>query len=618
MQIHELNNYSGSLDDAYLAADNGSDTGKMKTTALTDPLNARIDNIIAGPAPSAAEIVDARLGADGVTYPSLGAAIRDQVTDLKSDLYELKEVCISVNSIEVELNNDKYWNTTGVSVGSSFSPVYIGDLSGCKATKINVIEGEKYKIKGKGNSGAVKSYVITDADGLVTRVYTDSIIDDTITILNGEKTLYVNLKDFADGDGVTKIDVKTIKDSVDKLSEDVLNIGNLDVSLLESTNGVLLNKSFNFYDVSVGKKYSSPANDVEGNAVQTIVIDDGYTYHINGNANAYAYKQYIILDRKSTIIDIKGVAKRGDVSVIIPPKNARYILVNFIGYNSETDYVKKKKELSFTTLNDGIKPLNGKTIVCFGDSITKFSGFHGGSYPYWLSKYSGATVYNVAVAGTRLMVRDTPTETPNESNVAYAGVDIAYLFKSIVEEDFYISTSCANWIDANSPQTYSVSETIERLKNIDWSNVDAITIFAGTNDWNNGKALGTPSDTQYTTTLGAINYIIKEFCTKYPDVKVYWFTPMVRWTDNISARTDDKWSGVHTTSEGKTLLDYVDAIKNCVSDNCIPVCDLYRTLGVNKYNFSNYFTDTDGTHPYYGFKELGKKVMSFIVANSTI
>lgn len=86
MQIHELNNYSGSLDDAYLAADNGLDTGKMKTTALTDPLNARIDNIIAGTAPSAAEIVDARLGADGVTYPSLGAAIRDQVTDLKSDL----------------------------------------------------------------------------------------------------------------------------------------------------------------------------------------------------------------------------------------------------------------------------------------------------------------------------------------------------------------------------------------------------------------------------------------------------------------------------------------------------------------------------------------------------
>lgn len=543
--------------------------------------------------------------------------IQTDISELKSDLFELQEVCILDYSIEVVLDNDKYWNTTDVSVGSSFSPVDMGYLSGCKGTKIEVIEGEKYKIKGKGNSGAVKSYVITDADGLVTRVYTDSIIDDTITILNGEKTLYVNLKDFADGDGVTNF--KTIKDSVDKLSEDVLNIGTLELSSLESTSDVLLNKSFNFYGVSIGNKFSSATSDVEGNAVQTIVIDDGYTYYINGNANAYAYKQYIILDKKGTIIDIKEEATRGDVSVITPPKNARYILVNFIGYNSETDYVKKKKKLSFTTLNDGIKPLNGKTIVCFGDSITKFNGIYGGSYPFWLSKYSGATVYNVAVAGTRLMVRDTPTETPQNSNVAYAGVDIAYLFKSIVEEDFYTSTSCANWIDANSPQTYSVSETIETLKNIDWSNVDAITIFAGTNDWNNGKALGTPSDTQYTTTLGAINYIIKKFCTKYPNVKVYWFTPMVRWAaDNISERTAENWSGVYTTSEGKTLLDYVDAIKNCVSDNCIPVCDLYRTLGVNKYNFSNYFTDTDGTHPYYGFKELGKKVMSFIVANSTI
>lgn len=82
MQIHELNNYSGSLGDAYLVADNGSDTGKMKTTDLTDPLNARIDNIISGPAPSAAEIIDARQGADGIIYNSLGQAIRSQFGEI--------------------------------------------------------------------------------------------------------------------------------------------------------------------------------------------------------------------------------------------------------------------------------------------------------------------------------------------------------------------------------------------------------------------------------------------------------------------------------------------------------------------------------------------------------
>lgn len=90
MQIHELNNYSGSLGDAYLVADNGSDTGKMKSTALTDPLNARIDNIIAGPAPSAAEIVDARRGLNGINYDSLGNAIREQIGDTNNALQNLK------------------------------------------------------------------------------------------------------------------------------------------------------------------------------------------------------------------------------------------------------------------------------------------------------------------------------------------------------------------------------------------------------------------------------------------------------------------------------------------------------------------------------------------------
>lgn len=111
MQIHELNNYKGTLDSsAYLAVDNGSDTGKVSTTELlaetnaaVSHLNGRIDNIIAGgEAPSASEIVDARYGADGVTYPSLGAAIRDQVTDLKSDLSN--ETTNRINAISKERN----------------------------------------------------------------------------------------------------------------------------------------------------------------------------------------------------------------------------------------------------------------------------------------------------------------------------------------------------------------------------------------------------------------------------------------------------------------------------------------------------------------------------------
>lgn len=87
MQIHELNNFTGTLGSgAYLAIDDGNDTGKISSQGLLAATEARIDNIIAGPAPSAEEIVDARLGDDGVTYPSLGDAIRDQFTNVKSAL----------------------------------------------------------------------------------------------------------------------------------------------------------------------------------------------------------------------------------------------------------------------------------------------------------------------------------------------------------------------------------------------------------------------------------------------------------------------------------------------------------------------------------------------------
>lgn len=110
MEIHELNTFSGTLGSSdYFATDNGNDTSKVSAESMFAPLNARIDNIIAGPAPSAEEIVDARLGADGVTYPSLGDAIRDQVGDLKSDLTH--KINPSKNLLNIETNiQDAYVN----------------------------------------------------------------------------------------------------------------------------------------------------------------------------------------------------------------------------------------------------------------------------------------------------------------------------------------------------------------------------------------------------------------------------------------------------------------------------------------------------------------------------
>ena len=52
-------------------------------------LSARMDTFTQLPSGSTsgdAELIDIRVGADGVTYPTAGDAVRGQVTDLKSDL----------------------------------------------------------------------------------------------------------------------------------------------------------------------------------------------------------------------------------------------------------------------------------------------------------------------------------------------------------------------------------------------------------------------------------------------------------------------------------------------------------------------------------------------------
>lgn len=100
MQIHELNDYNGPFDEgAFVVVDNGSDTGKAPVPSILQEAmnaiaaaNARINNIIAGgAAPSEAEIIDARLGGNGVSYPSLGDSIRGQYNELNADLYALSK-----------------------------------------------------------------------------------------------------------------------------------------------------------------------------------------------------------------------------------------------------------------------------------------------------------------------------------------------------------------------------------------------------------------------------------------------------------------------------------------------------------------------------------------------
>lgn len=248
MQIHELNNYNGNLDSsAYLAVDNGSDTGKISTTEfladtnaavsqLDTVLNGRIDNIVAGgEAPSASEIVDARYGADGVTYPSLGAAIRDQVTDLKSDLTDLKNVTVEeIIDSETVIENifpnltwsDGYMGASGVVDGtgsntyrhSQVYPVSVGDVVAFENTNftflfITAFNGQNV-VQASGQQDGYTYTVPNGIDGIVISEYVSrgtAAINHTHTV---ETVTYENILDD---------DIEYIKQTLDAL-EDVIQI----------------------------------------------------------------------------------------------------------------------------------------------------------------------------------------------------------------------------------------------------------------------------------------------------------------------------------------------------------------------------------------------------------
>ena len=101
MEIHELNTFSGTPgNNNYLAIDDGTDTGKISGTNLLAPVNTRIDNLVSAVTVDS-EVIDGRVGADGVTYGSLGTAIRTQVSDLKDEINKLASAK-SINLIDLK------------------------------------------------------------------------------------------------------------------------------------------------------------------------------------------------------------------------------------------------------------------------------------------------------------------------------------------------------------------------------------------------------------------------------------------------------------------------------------------------------------------------------------
>lgn len=283
----------------------------------------------------------------------------------------------------------------------------------------------------------------------------------------------------------------------------------------------------------------------------------------------------------------------------ITPSGCEYFSINS---NSANEIV---FDMEYEEYGNGksVYQLIGKTVVCFGDSITG-NYYFGDNYPYQIEEKTGAKVYNVGFGGCRM-------ELSNDASINYINP-----FSMVSLADAVVSDASDKWSTQDANVSSFAANKVVRLrldilKSIDFRNVDIVTIAYGTNGLENQiENADNPLD-KYSY-AGAIRYAIKTLLTKYPHLRIVLLTPIYKW---YNATSDD--SDTHVVN-GHILLQRVNKLLEIGNEVKLPTIDLYHTLGINKYNYTGYFGDenesADGTH----INSLGREQMGLRIGGELI
>jgi lysophospholipase L1-like esterase len=136
------------------------------------------------------------------------------------------------------------------------------------------------------------------------------------------------------------------------------------------------------------------------------------------------------------------------------------------------------------------------------------------------------------------------------------------------------------------------------------TDADIITVFAGTNDFEFNVAPGTVDSTNTAETCGALKALLEFLIATCPNAKIGVITPLQRWgyTSGIATMTN---------TIPLDLVNYVDLIKTVSGNYGIPVLDLYRVSGINRFNTATWLRD--GLHPNKaGMQKIGYLIGNFI------
>lgn len=255
-----------------------------------------------------------------------------------------------------------------------------------------------------------------------------------------------------------------------------------------------------------------------------------------------------------------GTAKNYvDIELTTPLKTA-YVKINGAQGTSTSVGPKLTKVLQLTVkefLNkNSDKTLQGKKIVCIGDSIVKGQGYNGDtkgnkSYVDMIAEKNNMTCINYAVSGATIMSGTNETVFHICDNI------------EIMDED-----------------------------------ADYIIVGGGYNDHIYRGTIGSLTDdytseiTNTSRIIGGTEYMCRKLLERYEGKKILFvFSHKIK--DTPYTKINDYNNGSHTMTEVH------DAIESVLKKYSIPYCDLYNTSCFNTAisSYLKYTANNDGTHP---------------------
>jgi lysophospholipase L1-like esterase len=225
------------------------------------------------------------------------------------------------------------------------------------------------------------------------------------------------------------------------------------------------------------------------------------------------------------------------------------------------------------------------------------------------------------------------TDQEKTLNSQWQGKRVAFLGDSMTDKR-RIGTTCVYWEYLNEllgiePSVYGVSGNqwndiytqSEKLHDEKGTNVDAILIFAGTNDYMHDTPLGdffseTTKQTNFngkevtrkyrtpnlndSTFCGRINKAISYLKNNYPQQQIIIMTPIHRGFAKFNEKNEQPDEN-YANGQGLYIDSYVAILKQAASYWAVPLIDLYSTSGLFPMadTQSQYFhkKETDRLHP---------------------